>query len=238
MNGLDCFFKGFRLIFSSGLKRYIIIPLIINIMLFSGMVYYAYSLFDGWISWLIDWLPEFLYFLSWFLWVMFYVTLLGFTFYTFTIIANIIAAPFNAVLAVQVEKKERGGQLYHPRISWYQLVYRTLAREAGKLLYYLPRLIGLVILTVLPLINLIAPLLWILFGAWMMTIQYADYAADNNGKSFLQLRIAMSRQKTDSLTFGLAVYILMFIPLVNLLVIPASVAGATVFWINNLEEQV
>ena len=235
MSGLDCFFKGFALIFSAGLRRYVIIPLLINTVLFAGMVYWAFTFFDGWINRLIGYLPDFLYFLSWFLWVMFFIALMAFLFYTFTMLANIIAAPFNALLSVQVEKRERGGVLNHPEVPFYRLVPRTLARELGKLVYYLPRLIGLVILTVIPVINLLAPVLWVLFGAWMMTIQYADYAADNNGQSFFALRSAMSRKRSDSLLFGIAVYVMMAVPLVNLLVLPAAVAGGSVLWLKKLD---
>lgn len=234
MNGLDCFFEGFRTIFSPGLKRYVIIPFLINLLLFSGLVYYAFTFFDGWIASMISYLPDFLYFLSWFLWLMFFIALLGFLFYGFTILANIIAAPFNAVLAVQVEKRERGGVSGSGDISWYQVVPRTLAREFGKILYYLPRLVGLVLITLVPLLNLAAPFLWVMFGAWMMTIQYADYAADNNGLSFQELQMSMSRNRSPSLSFGIAVYLMMAVPLVNLIVIPAAVAGGTLFWVRRL----
>lgn len=239
MSGFDCFIKGFGLIFTSGLRRYVVIPFLINLILFSGMIFYAYSYFDGWMSGLLEYVPGFLMFLVDYLfgllWLLFFFVIMAFMFYTFTIVANIVAAPFNAILAVQVEKKLKGGQINHYEVSWFKLVPRTIARELGKLMYYLPRLIGLVLLSVTPMLNLIAPVLWVLFGAWMMTVQYADYAADNNGKSFSDLRSSMSGNRSDSLVFGISVYIMMILPVINLLVLPASVAGGTVLWVNRLE---
>lgn len=235
MNGLDCFFAGFRAIFSPGLKRYVVIPFLINLLLFSGLVYYAYSVVDGWIGGMISWVPDFLVeYLAWFLWPLFFITLLGFLFYGFTILANIVAAPFNAVLAVQVEKRERGGHSGSADITWYQVLPRTLGRELAKIMYYLPRLVGLILISLVPPINLVAPFLWVLFGAWMMTIQYADYAADNNGLTFQELKISMSRNRSQSFSFGIAVYLMMAVPFVNLIVIPAAVAGGTILWVRRL----
>jgi CysZ protein len=70
----------------------------------------------------------------------------------------------------------------------------------------------------------------------MMAIQFADYSADNNGVSFTELRRRMSQNKVDALLFGLLAYVLVAIPLLNLILIPAAVAGGTVFWINHLVE--
>lgn len=240
MGGFDCFLKGFRLILTPGLRRYVVVPFIINTLLFIGMIYYAFSSFDDWINGLIVFfLPEFLVdwlfdLISGFLWLMFLVALLGFLFYGFTIVANIIAAPFNAVLATQVEKRLRNGVSDAGDITWYKVLPRALARELSKLIYYLPRLVGLILITLVPLVQVAAPFLWVLFGAWMMTVQYADYAADNNNLTFRELQISMSRNRPQSLMFGLAVYMMMIVPFVNLIVIPAAVAGGTLFWVENL----
>lgn len=240
MGGLDCFLKGFRLILTPGLRRYVVVPFIINTLLFVSMIYYAFSSFDGWINGLIGYfLPEIIVgwlfdLISGFLWLMFLIALLGFLFYGFTIFANIIASPFNAVLATEVEKRLRNGVSGAGDITWYIVLPRALARELSKLKYYLPRLVGLVLITLVPLVQVAAPFLWVLFGAWMMTVQYADYAADNNHLTFRELQISMSRNRPQSLMFGLAVYVMMIVPFVNLLVIPAAVAGGTLFWVENL----
>jgi len=85
-------------------------------------------------------------------------------------------------------------------------------------------------------INVIAPLLWILFGAWMMAVQYADYGADNNELSFSALRQRLGRNTLDALLFGILAYVVVAIPFLNLLLIPAAVAGGTVFWVEHLRD--
>jgi CysZ protein len=102
-------------------------------------------------------------------------------------------------------------------------------------MYYLPRLIGLLLITIIPGVNFIAPFLWLLFGAWMMTVQYTDFGADNNNVRFRELRERLSDERMTSLSFGIIVYLMIAIPLLNLVVMPAAVAGGTVFWVERLK---
>jgi len=90
-------------------------------------------------------LPGWLSFLDFLLCPLFVVLLLLMVFFTFTLLANIIAAPFNGFLAEKVEVVVRGEDTFPP-FSWNELlamVPRTLKRELRKLSYFLPRAIGL-----------------------------------------------------------------------------------------------
>ena len=107
-------------------------------------------------------------------------------------------------------------------------------REFSKLAYFLPRLFALLVLSLIPAVNVIAPFAWILFGAWMLAVQYSDYAADNNHLSFTELRGRLGACRLQSLMFGMVVYFVIAIPLLNLLLIPVAVAGGTVFWVEHL----
>jgi CysZ protein len=52
---------------------------------------------------------------------------------------------------------------------------RIMKREWQKLAWYLPRAIVLLILYFIPGIGqTVAPVLWFLFSAWMLAIQYCD----------------------------------------------------------------
>jgi CysZ protein len=79
-------------------------------------------------------------------------------------------------------------------------------------------------------VNIIAPVLWFLFGAWMMAIQYCDYPMDNNKVSFRQMKVMLAQRRLTSLSFGAIVQVGMMIPLVNLVMMPAAVIGATLIW--------
>ena len=66
----------------------------------------------------------------------------------------------------------------------------------------------------------------------MMAVQYVDYQADNDKVSFIDMLRWMKGRRGLSLGFGLPVYFGMLIPLVNLLVMPAAVAGSTILWVR------
>jgi CysZ protein len=155
-------------------------------------------------------------------------------FFTFTTLANIIAAPFNGFLSEKVEVVVRGEDP-SPPFRWSELVAmvpRTLGREMRKLGYFLPRAIGLFILSFIPVVNIIAAPLWILFGIWMMCVQYIDYPADNNKLGWNEMLAWLREKRWQSLGFGGSVYLVLLIPGLNVVMMPAAVAGATLFWVR------
>ena len=107
------------------------------------------------------------------------------------------------------------------------IVVRSVGRELRKLMYFLPRFLGLLILSIIPVVNAIAPFAWIIFGGWMMAIQYTDYAADNNQISFEDLRRRLDKSPFQAVLFGVIVYFLVAIPIINLILIPVyGIVGA------------
>ncbi len=216
-----------------GLRQYVIIPAIINTIVLVVLISTSVSQFDGWVTSITAWLPGWLSFLSWLIWLLAVITVMFALFYLFTIVANIIASPFNALLSIKVEEMLVGKKL-ESTTSFWLILPRALAREVSKVVYLLPRLLGLMLLTLIPVVNTLSPFLWVLFGAWMMSIQYTDYAADNNEVRFTDLRKRLGKCRVESILFGLPAYLLMAIPLVNLMIMPVAVAGGTVFWVEKL----
>ena len=109
---------------------------------------------------------------------------------------------------------------------------RTLGREARKLAYFAPRALALLILSFIPVVNLAAAPLWLLFGIWMMAVQYIDYPADNNKMSWSEMMAWLRQRRWQSLSFGAVTYAALLVPVLNLLIMPAAVAGATLFWVR------
>lgn len=232
--GLDYFSEGFRLIRQPGLRLFVIAPLIINTLLFYWMVTASYELFGGWMVALMEWLPSWLSFLEWLFWPLYAVAIIMILAYCFVAVANLIGSPFYGLLAEKVEQ-QLTGQSIESDDDWKALVAtipRSIARELHKLVYYLPRALLLLVLGVIPGVNLVAGVLWFGFSSWMMTLQYVDYAADNNNQSFAQLKRFASERRWSSFSFGMLVYGVAMIPLVNLVAVPAAVCGATAFWVN------
>jgi CysZ protein len=230
---MNFFFDGLKLITQPGLRQYVIIPVIINVLVLSGVIAYGVSQYDAWTTALNDSLPEWLMFLSGVFAVLAALLVLVIMLYLFTIIANIISSPFNAVLSIKIEERLTG-RTPGGDAGLAVILVRSLVREVAKLLYYLPRVIGLIVITLIPGINALAPFLWVLFGAWMMSIQYVDYAADNNEVRFSDMRRLLARERVQTVAFGLVVYVALAVPVLNLVLIPAAVAGGTLLWVKRL----
>ena len=233
MTGLECFLDGFQLIRRPGLRRYFIIPCLINAVVLTMLVVLSYSHFDDWVAIIVAWFPDWMSALYWLVWGISLIVLLVLILFVFTFMANIIASPFNAILSIKVEQALTGSAPVSTVSPWL-ILPRSVARELGKLRYILPRLLGLLLITIIPVINTVAPFLWVLFGAWMMSIQYADYAADNNDISFAELQSRIRARRFDAFMFGLPAYLLLTVPVVNLILMPIGVAGGTRFWVERL----
>ena len=254
--GAGYLLKGFSLITQPGLRRFVIAPLLINALLFAaligyGVVYmqevmaYVAALMpqvpDLW-SWL-DWLETLLTFLlglvEWLLWSLFGLTALFLAFYAFSTVGNLIAAPFNGLLAEKVERRLTGQSL-DEGATWtdaLKSVGPALAAELRKLIYIGMRAIPLLILSFIPVLNFAAPFLWALFGAWMLTLEYMDYPMGNHGVLFPEQRERLRRKRMLSLGFGGMVMGMTLIPVLNFLAMPTAVAGATALWVERIGKE-
>ena len=61
---------------------------------------------------------------------------------------------------------------------------------------------------------------------------YIDYPADNNKMSWQDMLAWLRSKRWQSLGFGGITYLALMIPGVNVLMMPAAVAGATLFWVR------
>ena len=235
--GMTYTLQGFNIIRKPGVRRFIAIPLAINIILFSIGIYYLVTLFEQLMAYL---MPDFPQWLSWLqtfieslLWPMFAVMIFFIVFYTFSFVANLIAAPFNSLLAERVETMLRGEPLNNTSIlpTW-QVITKSLASELGKLFYLVKWSVLILLISFIPVVNIIAPALWIIFGAWMLALEYLDYPMGNNGHHFKEINQQAIADKTLSLGLGGGVFMLTSIPFLNFLARPASVAGATALWVQ------
>lgn len=236
VRGAGYFMRGLAMLPQPGIRSFVLIPLLINIFLFGGAIWLLMEQFDVWMEhllhgWLPDW--EWLDFLRYLLWPLFALLILVLVYYSFSIVANLIAAPFNGLLSEQVERRLRG--TVNTDSGWAELlkmIPRSLARELAKLAYYLPRVVLLLVLSFIPVINMVMPLVWFLFGAWMMAIQYCDYPMDNNRVTFGDMKRMLKSHRLTAVGFGSLVQFGMLVPLLNLIIMPAAVVGATLYWVE------
>jgi len=224
--------RGFTLIRTKGLKRYVVVPLTINLVLFASAFGYLMSKLQVWVDQTVALLPDWLSFMQYLIWPLALFSIVMTMAMTFTMIANFIAAPFNGLLAEKTELHLTGHALPEQGVlAFLKDVPRMLGREWQKLWYFLPRAIGfLVLFWVLPGIG---QLLWFLFSSWMLAIQYCDYPFDNHKIPFATMRQQLRQNWSVSFGFGMTVYVLSLVPLVNLLIMPVAVCGATAMWVDH-----
>lgn len=231
--------QGFSLINQPGIRRFAYLPMLINTLLFSVALWFGLSNFGGWLDALMPtWLPAWLEsILTWLIWPLFILLLAIIVFFSFSVIANILAAPFNGILAEMVEKKMTGGS--PPDMPWAQLLKDTpkmIFNELRKVAYLLMWVLPLLILSLIPGLNLFAPLLWLLFSSWTLALDYHDYPMGNHQLAFRQQRELLRQNRGLALGFGGATMLATMIPILNFLVIPAAVAGATKLYLENIHQ--
>jgi CysZ protein len=238
-SGVQCLVEGAHLLTLPKLRVFIIIPLLINLVLFIIATSILIQQFSGAIAWVLGWIPSWLDFLldyvAWILWPIMVFSVLLVYGYSFGILTNIIAAPFNGILAEKIETHLT--QVPPPPEPLSAMIPRTLGREMMKLWYFFSRgllvLVGIFILSFIPGLNLLASVAGIVWGAWTMAIQYIDYPADNHQTKFKHLREYLGEQGLNSFSFGGTVMLATMIPVINIFAMPIAVAGATVFWVKS-----
>lgn len=231
-NGLAYVARGFKLIQTKGLKRFFIIPVLVNLILFAGAISWLTATTQQWTEKFMDWLPSYFQWVEFLFYPILVLFIIALFYFLFTSITNLIAAPFNGLLSEKVEQYESGEHIADEGlVGLVKDIPRTLGRELQKMWYYLPRALGFFLLSlVLPVIGQV---IWFVWVCWMMAIQYLDYPFDNHKQPFTRMRFELRAQKGKTLSFGLGVTVLTMIPFINLIVMPLAVAGATSLWVDH-----
>jgi len=238
VTGISYLFKALPLLTQKGIKSFVIIPLIINIFFFSIGIYFGFSYFGEYMDKMLDtsglwnWVAAIVEFIKPLLYILFGVTLFVLIFYTFSIVANIIASPFNSLLAEATEK-HLTGKTMDDTDSFKKIMKElipTILMELRKLIYMI--LWSIPFLIMLFVIPIIGPIIWFLFTAWMMSLQYMDYPMGNHKLKFSEQRALQGKQRLFSLGFGSVTMGAAMIPFVNFIVMPTAVIAATMIWVD------
>jgi len=235
-SGASYFFQGFELIRTKGLKRFVLVPLFINLILFSSAFYFLIDYIQISVNYIINILPDWLSIikdgLAYVLWPIAIITVLLIFALIFGTLANWIAAPFNGFLSEKVERHLTGEKMGDEGLlDALKDTPRSLAREFSKLGYFIPRAIGFLLIFFF--VPLFGQIIWFLFTAWMMTVQYVDYPFDNHKAEFTFTRDSLRQDKSRAFSFGVMVNIFSFIPIVNFVVMPVSICGATAMYVEH-----
>ena len=239
ITGANYFLSSASILTQPGIRRFVIVPLLINIFIFSLGLWFAIVQFDTFITWALADLPGWLSWLKWIMWPLFALTFYGLVFFSFSIVANIIAAPFNAPLASAVEFYLSGEKDLIENIPLFREIKNSIMNEIMKLKYSLLLMLPLLILSllsfILPLISPAIAVLWMIYSIWILTLEYADFPMANHAMNFPEIRNQLASKRFLSLGFGAMVMLATLIPFVNFLAMPIAVAGATKMYLNEFK---
>ncbi len=217
-----------------GVRIYAVMPLLINTVLFASLIWFGYEQFSPLVDYMMSGVPAIFNFLRWIIWIIISTFTAIFIFFTFTPIANIVAAPFNALLSEKIEIRLTGKAI-SANSSFMEMARDSFLSQIRKLVYIIFWSAVLLLISLIPLVNFAAPFLWVIFGSWLLSLEYLDYPMGNHELNFTRQRQILAARKGLSLGFGSSVMVLTSIPLLNFIVMPVAVAGATVLWVEQLE---
>ena len=232
--GIHGLARGVRLLNQPGVRIYVIIPFVINLLLFGALIWLGYSQFRALVDWFLPDLPDWLAFVEWLAWLIFTLLAAITVFFCFTPVANIVAAPFNALMAEKIEM-HLTGSAPTSGLSFAQMALDAIRSQLGKLVYIMLWALGLLLISLIPVVNLIAPVLWVVFGSWLLSLEYFDYPMGNHDIVFAEEKRRLGERRGIALGFGSCVMVMTSIPVVNFVTRPIAVAGATLLWVEQFQ---
>jgi CysZ protein len=230
---------GFRLLRTPGVPAMLAIPLTITLVIQGVALALSLPPLLDWLAGLGEGSPQWV--LDWFGWLIGVLQFLLGALLVFLVgwvgilVASVLAGPFYGQISARVEARLTGRRPSVER-SLSAEILAGIRRELQKLAWSLPRILGLLLLGLIPGLNVITSPLSFLFGAWVMAVQFADFSPENGGVEFAETRRTLGERRALTLGFGIPTAFGIGIPLLNLLVAPAAAAGGTALWLRARNE--
>ncbi|PLY03802.1 MAG: sulfate transporter CysZ [Desulfuromonas sp.] len=236
------FKAGRYLLANPGLILYVLIPFLINTVVFAGAVWFGLDFFEETVTTMIPqgdaWYWAFLYY---FLWLVAIVATALLFFFLFAVVGNLIASPFNDLLSEKTELLLTGRQ------NDERFRLGTFLRESLRILFddmlkIAAFIGGMLVLLILLLLPAVGPVLYsvlsIIWTALFLVIEYTGFIFARHQKKFSDQRQFIRQRKMASLGFGLGSLCLLAIPFLQFFTIPLGVVGAVHFWYDSTRQQI
>lgn len=234
---INCGLRGLKLVVTPEFRRYVVGPVLLNLIVFGLAFWLSGTYFAAFLEWLI---PGWLDWLRWLLWPVFGISLVFFALFCFSLVANMLGCLFYGGLARKVESRLLSTNPDGPKSSGEPSWIAGVSSEIKRLTFFLNRAIPLLLLLLIPGVNLIVPFVWLCFSAWFLGMEYVAYSLDGSGLTFPEQRRLMAPYRVHVTLFGGLLLMGLAVPIFNLVVPPAAVIGATLYVQNkkpnNLDE--
>lgn len=217
-----------------GMIRYLLIPFCINLIVFSLTVYFGLDLFDHMLEVYAPgtdaWYGMVIYYLAWSLALILTTVVV---FFTFTVVGNLIASPFNELLSEKTEALQTGQLVDAPfKLKKFMTdAWFAIAVELKKLAIFISCMLVLLLINLLPGVGsmiyaVLAPLLTLFF----LVVEYMAFVLMRKQMSFSEQRRYIFQHPIMMLGFACSLFCLLAIPFVQFFCIPLAVVGATLIW--------
>ncbi|PPD22547.1 MAG: sulfate transporter CysZ [Methylomonas sp.] len=227
---LSCLLEAFKLLTHPQLRKYLLMPLVINLVIYSGAFVLGYHWMDVLIQ---QFIPDWLHWLNWLLWPLFFVSFLVVGFFSFTLLANMIAAPWYCQLSARVLQLIHGHAITVDEAPWDRIFLGELKRMG----YLLARILPLLVLSLIPVVNIVAPVLWMLFSAWGVAMEFMAYPLENRGLTFPEQKQFLNNARWSMLSFGGLTGLGLTLPMLNLVMGKVAVIAATLYIDRQTQQQ-
>jgi len=225
--------QGLKIALSKECRLYILLPVLVNLLLLSSLGYLLFVNLADLLTPIISVIPEFLMFLAYILYVLISAGIVFIGCYIFSTIATIIASPFYGLLADKAEmilNNTKSNDAGFAEII--KDIPRILLREMRKQMFFIPMVVLCLIISVIPVVNIISPVCWFLLTSWMGCLQFSDYTYDNHKIAFSSMHRDLKDNKLATLCFGAVIAISLSVPVLNILIPPAAVCAGTKYYLE------
>jgi CysZ protein len=228
-------FRGLRLIAANpSLLRYVAIPFLINLIVFSLSIYLGLGFFNHTVVEQIPqgdaWYWVILFYAAWVVAILLTAVLV---FFAFTVVGNLIASPFNELLSERAEEILTGHRDEEPfSLKGFAAdARRIMAVEVKKLSLFVLGMAALLLLNFIPALGqLLYSITAALFTLFFLVMEYLGYVFERKKFAFAAQRRYIFRRKFLMLGFGTGVFCILAIPFLQFLCLPLAVLGATKLW--------
>lgn len=227
-----------------GLLKYLAIPFFINLLVFTATVYFGLDLFQGMLDTYAPspdvWYGVLLYYLAWTVALLLTTVIV---FFTFTVIGNLIASPFNELLSERTEVLISGKQNEEPFTlsRFWKESCNAIIVEIKKMAVFVVCMLLLFGINFIPGIgSLFYAVLAPAFTLFFLAVEYLAFVLMRKQMSFSAQRRYIFNSPILMLGYACGVFCMLAIPFVQFFCIPLAVVGATLLWCDfpQGEEQV
>lgn len=216
------------------LIQYILIPFLINAIVFSAAVYLGLDFFG---STVVEYIPHgdawYWSVLYWLLWVVAVLLTAVLVFFSFTVVGNLLASPFNDLLSERTEEMLSGARNEESFTlsKFLKDALQTILMEAKKMWIFVVIMVLILPLNLLPGVgNAVYTILAIGLTLFFLCFEYLGFVMVRKRQFFREQKNYIFGRKFLMLGFSCGVMAILAIPFFQLLCIPLAVIAATRLW--------